>query len=84
MLILKLNSLGALDEKEIDEDVEFKKHCSLIENDNRIPLFVKDMYMKNIEEIKKSLNFTEINRDRINKLKDKLSPVNTLMSFSKI
>lgn len=84
MLILKLNSLGALDEKEIDEDVEFKKHCSLIENDNYIPLFVKEMYMKNIEEIKRSLNFTEINRDRINKLKDKLSPVNTLMSFSKI
>lgn len=84
MLILKLNSLGALDEKEIDEDVEFKKHCSLIENDNYIPLFVKEMYMKNIEEIKRSLNFTEINKDRINKLKDKLSPVNTLMSFSKI
>lgn len=84
MLILKLNSLGALDEKEIDEDIEFKKHCSLIENDNYIPLFVKEMYMKNIEEIKRSLNFTEINRDRINKLKDKLSPVNTFISFSKI
>ncbi|WET16421.1 hypothetical protein [Yersinia intermedia] len=84
MLILKLNSLGALDEKEIDEDAEFKKHCSFIENDNHIPLFVKEIYMQNIEEIKRNFIFTEINRDGINKLKDKLSPDNTLLSLSKI
>lgn len=83
-LIQKLNSIGALDEKEIDEDVEFKKHYSFIENSKHIPLSVKEMYIQNIEEIKKSMNFAEINRDGINKLKDKLSSVNTLISLSKI
>lgn len=84
MLIQKLNSLGALDEKEIDEDAEFIKHYSFIENDNHIPLSVKEMYRQNIEEIKKSMSFTEINRDMINKLKDKLSPANTLITLSRI
>lgn len=84
MLILKLKSIGALDEKEIDEELEFKKHCSFIENDNYIPLFVKEMYMQNIEEIKKSLNFKEINKSRINKLKDNLSPANTLVLLARI
>ncbi|MBJ8742640.1 hypothetical protein I5370_21715 [Citrobacter sp. FDAARGOS_156] len=84
MLIIKLNDIGALEEKEIDEDAEFKKHCSLIENDNHIPLFAKEMFMQNIEEMKKRLNFTEANKDKLNKLKEKLSPINTLISISRI
>ncbi|EKJ8220380.1 hypothetical protein [Citrobacter sedlakii] len=84
VLIQKLNSLGALEEKEIDEGEEFKKHCSFIENDKHIPLFVKEMFVRNIEEIKMGINFAEANRDEINKLKDKLSPVKTLISLSKI
>lgn len=84
MLILKLNSLRALDGKEIDEIVELKRYCSLIENDDYIPFFAKEIFMRNIEEIKENLSFTELNRGRINKLKDRLSPANSLHWFSKI
>ncbi|MCM7619786.1 hypothetical protein [Enterobacter vonholyi] len=84
VLIQRLEYLGALNVKEIDENVEFEKLCSFIESDKHLPLFVKEMFVQNIEEIKKSLRFEEVNRDGINKLYSKLSPVNTIIALSKI
>lgn len=84
MIILKLNDLGVLDEKDIDEDAEFKCLCSSIEKNDFIPIFAKEIFMNNKEEIKKNLNFSRINNDRLTNLRNKLSPVDTLTSLSTI